>query len=49
MMGPTLYLAYGRDDCEIWIATLDKNALMSTLVPLFTKTNDIFESALRNE
>jgi predicted GH43/DUF377 family glycosyl hydrolase len=27
-----IYVAYGKDDCEIWIATLDKKALMDSLV-----------------
>ncbi len=32
----TIYLAYGKDDCEIWIATIDKNALKKSLVPVET-------------
>ncbi len=28
------YIAYGRQDHEIWIATLDKTALMQSLVPV---------------
>jgi predicted GH43/DUF377 family glycosyl hydrolase len=32
--GPHIHLAYGRNDCEIWIATLDKERLLSTLKPL---------------
>ncbi|HSX10139.1 MAG TPA: hypothetical protein VLF94_00260 [Chlamydiales bacterium] len=32
--GPRIYMAYGKDDCEIWIATLDKEALMNSLVPV---------------
>ncbi len=32
--GSKIYLAYGKDDCEIWIATLDKEALKSSLVPV---------------
>lgn len=32
--GPVIYLAYGKDDCEIWIATLDKKALYQALRPL---------------
>ena len=28
-----IYVAYGKDDCQIWIATLDKKALMDSLVP----------------
>lgn len=29
--GPHIYVAYGKNDCEIWIATLDKEALKSSL------------------
>ena len=29
-----IYVVYGKDDCEIWIATLDKNALMNSLIPV---------------
>lgn len=32
--GPHIYVAYGKDDCEIWIATLDKEELKKTLVPV---------------
>ncbi len=32
--GPHIYLAYGKDDCEIWIATIDKAALKKALVPV---------------
>lgn len=32
--GPRIYVAYGRDDREMWIATLDKEALMKALVPV---------------
>jgi predicted GH43/DUF377 family glycosyl hydrolase len=32
--GDRIYVAYGRDDCEMWIATLDKEALMKELVPV---------------
>ncbi len=32
--GPYLYVAYGKDDCEMWIATLDKAALKREMVPL---------------
>ncbi len=31
-----IYLAYGKDDSEIWIATLDKTRLLDSLVPLET-------------
>lgn len=29
--GPLIYLAYGKDDCEIWIATLSKEKLKEAL------------------
>jgi predicted GH43/DUF377 family glycosyl hydrolase len=29
-----IYVAYGKDDCEIWIATLDLKKLKSSLVPI---------------
>lgn len=32
--GSNIYVAYGKDDCELWIATLDKEALMNSLVPV---------------
>ncbi len=32
--GGLIYVAYGKDDCEMWIATLDKNKLKSVLVPI---------------
>ena len=35
--GPFIYLAYGKDDSEIWIATLDKQALKNALTPLEPK------------
>ncbi len=31
VMDSTIYLAYGKDDAEIWIATLDKEALIRSL------------------
>ncbi len=31
LCGNTIYLAYGKDDCEIWIATIDKDALKKEL------------------
>jgi predicted GH43/DUF377 family glycosyl hydrolase len=34
--GPYIYLAYGKDDREVWIATLDKEALKSALAPIET-------------
>jgi predicted GH43/DUF377 family glycosyl hydrolase len=30
--GPNLYLAYGKDDCEIWIATIDLEKLKKSLI-----------------
>lgn len=35
--GPHLYVAYGKDDYEIWIATIDKNALKKDLKPICEK------------
>ncbi len=35
--GSLIYVAYGKDDCEMWIATLDKDALMKALVPVREK------------
>ncbi len=32
--GPHIYVAYGKDDCEIWIATLDKEELKKHLIPV---------------
>lgn len=32
--GGELYLAYGKDDSEMWIATLDLNALKASLTPV---------------
>jgi len=32
--GPHIYVAYGKDDCEICIATLDKDELKRALVPV---------------
>ncbi len=32
--GPYIYMAYGKDDYEIWIATIDKDALKKSLVPI---------------
>lgn len=31
---PFIYMAYGKDDHEIWIATLDKKVLKNALVPV---------------
>ncbi len=32
--GPFIYMAYGKDDREMWIATLDKEELKKSLVPV---------------
>ncbi len=32
--GPYIHVAYGKDDCEIWIATLDREELKKSLVPV---------------
>lgn len=32
--GNHIHLAYGRNDCEIWIATLDKTLLQESLLPI---------------
>jgi hypothetical protein len=32
--GNDIYLAYGKDDSEVWIATLDLNELKQSMVPL---------------
>ena len=34
VVGPSLYLAYGKDDCEIWIMIIDKDALKKTMKQL---------------
>lgn len=31
----TVYLAYGKDDSEIWIATINLNNLMESMVPIY--------------
>ncbi len=36
--GPNIHVAYGKDDCEMWIATLDKKALLKSLIPLDNQT-----------
>jgi len=33
--GSTIYLSYGKDDSEVWIATIDLNNLMESMVPLY--------------
>jgi len=32
--GPVLYVAYGKDDCEVWVATIDLEALKRTMIPV---------------
>lgn len=32
--GPNLYVAYGKDDSEIWIATININELLQSLEPV---------------
>jgi predicted GH43/DUF377 family glycosyl hydrolase len=32
--GDRIYVAYGKDDSEMWIATIDKEALMDSLTPV---------------
>jgi predicted GH43/DUF377 family glycosyl hydrolase len=34
VVGPSIYVAYGKDDCEIWVAILDKAKLMRSLRPV---------------
>lgn len=34
IVGSTIYMAYGKDDQEIWIATMDLNELKKRLVPV---------------
>lgn len=43
VIGNNIYLAYGRDDWEIWIATLDKNELKASMVPVYVIDENIFE------
>lgn len=32
--GSKIYVVYGKDDCEIWVATIDKNRLQAFLRPV---------------
>lgn len=32
--GSNIYLAYGKDDCEVWVATIDKDRLKTMLKPV---------------
>jgi len=34
VVGASIYVAYGKDDCEIWIMTLDKEELKKALKPI---------------
>lgn len=36
--GDLIYVAYGKDDREIWIATIDKNILESSMIPIESTT-----------
>ncbi len=38
--GDKLFVAYGKDDCEVWIATIDKKELKKALVPINEKDNN---------
>lgn len=38
--GPYLHVAYGKDDREIWIATIDKDLLKANLVPVQEYVDD---------
>lgn len=37
--GSKIYVAYGKDDSEMWIATLDKDILMKSLIPVEITTD----------
>jgi predicted GH43/DUF377 family glycosyl hydrolase len=39
--GDTIFLAYGKDDCEMWIAAIDKKALLESLVPVKTTSYEL--------
>lgn len=41
--GPYIYLAYGKDDKEVWIAIIDKEKLFDSLVPVKEKEQDVEE------
>lgn len=43
LQGSQIYLAYGKDDKEVWIATLDKEALLGSLVPVRRLTHRVYE------
>jgi len=38
--GPHIYIAYGKDDCEVWVAVLDKDKLMKSLVSCQTRNGN---------
>lgn len=41
--GSNIYVAYGKDDWEIWIATLDKKILMESILPVITIDETLYE------
>ncbi|HSX14040.1 MAG TPA: hypothetical protein VLE96_06460 [Chlamydiales bacterium] len=47
IQGSLIHVAYGKDDSEIWIATIDKTALMESLVsnPVISHTFDLRQSS----
>jgi predicted GH43/DUF377 family glycosyl hydrolase len=47
--GPYLYVAYGKDDCEIFIAKLDKKALLESLTSVFQIPSALLPSAHTHE
>jgi predicted GH43/DUF377 family glycosyl hydrolase len=34
LSGDKIFLAYGKDDCEVWIAVIDKEQLINSLAPI---------------
>ncbi len=34
VLGESIYVAYGKDDCEMWIATLDKQELKKAMISI---------------
>ncbi|MBA3237090.1 MAG: hypothetical protein H0T62_01915 [Parachlamydiaceae bacterium] len=34
VVGSSIYVAYGKDDCEVWIAILDKSKLKKSMLPV---------------
>lgn len=41
--GPYIYLTYGKDDGEVWMAIIDKERLFETLVPVKEKEKEQIE------